>query len=149
MSDENERPPSDSLTTMPGEEEHESVGGAAPGGAPVERTEDAVTNDGAQGGDFSVSVADDELTPSNPPSTGDDTSALTDDELTRKDRAYSPGSDRETEQKQHVDSDVEGVKQLPGTGGPDDAGDVDVPGDHLDPAVIAARSSVKHRQEDA
>ena len=67
----------------------------------------------------------------------EDTEApLTDDELTTKDRAYAPGSERETQAKQddqstHApDVDTDGVELLPGTGGPDDNGEVDVePGD--------------------
>jgi len=57
---------------------------------------------------------------------------LGDDELTRRDMSYSPGSERETEalQGDPGDSpameDVEGARigNLPGTGGPDDTGDV-------------------------
>ncbi len=49
--------------------------------------------------------------------------ALDDEELTRKDTSYSPASERETAAKQ--DEPVEDV--LPGTGGPDDSGDLDVP----------------------
>jgi hypothetical protein len=47
---------------------------------------------------------------------------------TEKDDAYSPSSERETEERQAepVPSGDDGVNALPGTGGPDDAGDVDV-----------------------
>ena len=48
---------------------------------------------------------------------------LDDEELTRKDTSYSPGSERETAAKQ----DDPGADVLPGTGGPDDSGDLDVP----------------------
>lgn len=66
----------------------------------------------------------DELPP--PPSTSDSL---------RKDMAYSPGSETETEAKQStdglpatVDQDIDpaDVRVVPGTGGPDDVGDVDV-----------------------
>lgn len=58
---------------------------------------------------------------------------LSDDELTRDDMSYSPGSDRETEALQRdpddspaTDEDVDAsrVRNLPGTGGPDDTGDL-------------------------
>lgn len=63
-------------------------------------------------------------------------------ETVRKDRSYSPASESETEEKQNteglpetVDDDIdpEQVHVTPGTGGPDDVGDIDVdPGDlHL------------------
>jgi hypothetical protein len=63
---------------------------------------------------------------------------LEDDELIRKDVSYSPGSEAETAAKQadpmppELDEDIDEsqIKAVPGTGGPDDAGDVDVdPGD--------------------
>ncbi|MFE1646334.1 hypothetical protein [Microbacterium sp. P01] len=52
----------------------------------------------------------------------------------RKDTTYGPGSERETEAKQNdplpdgVDDDIDpdDVRAVPGTGGPDDVGDVDV-----------------------
>jgi len=80
---------------------------------------------------------------------GDDETPLSDIELTRKDRSYSPSSDRETKTKQQDGSDLDGVKQLPGTGGPDDVGDVDVPDDHIDASVIVERSITGHRPGDA
>ncbi|PSL39341.1 hypothetical protein CLV49_2975 [Labedella gwakjiensis] len=60
--------------------------------------------------------------------------ALSDEEQTAKDRAYSPGSETETAAKQAdgvpatVDEDIDrdDVNVTPGTGGPDDVGDVDV-----------------------
>jgi hypothetical protein len=68
-------------------------------------------------------------------------------EQTRKDRSYSPGSERETEWLQRNQStdrsndvDDSGVSQLPGTGGPDDSGDTSVPHDHIDARVIVERS---------
>ena len=63
---------------------------------------------------------------------GNDEAPLGDEGLTTKDRAYAPGSERETEVKQddqstHApDVDTEKVDLLPGTGGPDDNGAVDV-----------------------
>jgi hypothetical protein len=57
----------------------------------------------------------------------------------RKDMSYSPASETETERKQEdplpdtIDDDIDAsqVRAVPGTGGPDDTGDVDV-----DPADI-------------
>jgi hypothetical protein len=63
---------------------------------------------------------------------GNSEAPLSDDELTTKDRAYAPGSERETEVKQEdqsthaPDVDTDDVELLPGTGGPDDNGIVDV-----------------------
>jgi hypothetical protein len=58
------------------------------------------------------------------------------DDQTKKDTAYSPGSETETEEKQDEprdsttldkhDVDSDAVKTLPGTGGPDDVGDIEV-----------------------
>jgi hypothetical protein len=61
---------------------------------------------------------------------------LSDNDQTDKDVSYAPSSGRETEQKQGdqsvpADVDAESVKTLPGTGGPDDGGDIEV-----DPADI-------------
>ncbi|WP_405372890.1 MULTISPECIES: hypothetical protein [unclassified Microbacterium] len=51
----------------------------------------------------------------------------------RQDTAYSPGSETETQQKQdeHVSDEVDDIDEsqvqvAPGTGGPDDVGDVEV-----------------------
>lgn len=56
-----------------------------------------------------------------------------DTEQTRKDTSYSPASETETQAKQDgtrpeaIDPDVaDKVKVSPGTGGPDDVGDVEV-----------------------
>ncbi len=64
---------------------------------------------------------------------------LTDDEQLLKDRSYSPSSDRETEALQRdperPDAEVEAgdrVRALPGTGGPDDEGDVEVSAEEVD-----------------
>ena len=59
--------------------------------------------------------------------------ALDDTEQTRKDVSYSPGSEQETAAKQRdplpddLDDDIDTsrIRAVPGTGGPDDAGDVD------------------------
>lgn len=66
-----------------------------------------------------------------------DDSGLSDKRQTEKDTAYSPSSDRETEAKQdghetHADPEAAGrATVLPGTGGPDDVGDVEVDEDEL------------------
>ena len=66
---------------------------------------------------------------------------LSDAEQTGKDVSYSPASGRETEQRQaspdsaalhDPDIDDDDVNVLPGTGGPDDVGDVDVDPDEID-----------------
>ena len=56
-----------------------------------------------------------------------------DNDQTKKDTSYSPASEAETEAKQNdavpstIDSDAAShVKVAPGTGGPDDSGDVEV-----------------------
>jgi hypothetical protein len=59
-----------------------------------------------------------------------------DDGTVQKDMSYSPASGRETEQAQdepcsseHLDDpdiDQSAVKSVPGAGGPDDAGDIDI-----------------------
>ena len=66
----------------------------------------------------------------------DDTERGGDNEQTKRDTSYSPASDRETEARQQNpassdavddhDIDTDDVTVLPGTGGPDDSGDVDV-----------------------
>jgi hypothetical protein len=63
---------------------------------------------------------------------------LGDEDLTRKDVTYSPSSGRETEELQHEagesaalddpDIDASRVTSLPGTGGPDDVGEIDIEG---------------------
>jgi hypothetical protein len=63
---------------------------------------------------------------------------LGDDALTRKDQTYSPSSGRETEELQHdaggsaalddPEIDSSRVTSLPGTGGPDDVGEIDIEG---------------------
>ncbi|WP_205789253.1 hypothetical protein [Microbacterium sp. CPCC 204701] len=59
---------------------------------------------------------------------------LSERESLRKDTSYSPASETETQEKQRnavpdtVDADIDpdDVRAVPGTGGPDDTGDVDV-----------------------
>lgn len=62
-------------------------------------------------------------------------------DVVRKDMTYSPSSEDETAQKQTddelpptVDDDIDSdaVKVAPGTGGPDDVGDVEVDPDDID-----------------
>jgi hypothetical protein len=54
---------------------------------------------------------------------------LGDEEQTSKDTSYSPGSERETEVNQLED----GAANPPGTGGPDDSGDLEVDPGELHP----------------
>lgn len=62
-------------------------------------------------------------------------------DLTSKDSAYSPSSERETQERQAEHPvDIDGVKQLPGTGGPDDGGDVTIPNDEINAQTIVERS---------
>lgn len=63
---------------------------------------------------------------------------LSDDEQEAKDTRYAPGSEKEQEYKQRdpvpdtIDDDIDqNVDVAPGTGGPDDPGDVDVDPDEL------------------
>ncbi|WP_424448800.1 hypothetical protein [Microbacterium arborescens] len=63
---------------------------------------------------------------------------LSEPDAVRKDMRYSPASDTETREKQDEaptspDADVDDdlVRARPGTGGPDDVGDVDVPAEDL------------------
>lgn len=65
---------------------------------------------------------------------------LGDEEQTAKDMSYSPASDSEIEERQDSPSespatddidDADAVETLPGTGGPDDNGSVDVPEEDL------------------
>lgn len=65
---------------------------------------------------------------------------LSEQESLRKDTSYSPASETETQQKQDDplpdsiddDIDLEQVNVVPGTGGPDDGGDIEVDPDDLD-----------------
>jgi hypothetical protein len=78
----------------------------------------------------------------------DDLEPLSPEDQTRNERAYSPSSERETEvfqqnreSEQSREEAGPEVNQLPGTGGPDDSGDIDVPDEDLNPRVIAERGS--------
>ena len=59
---------------------------------------------------------------------------MTESQQVRRDMSYSPASETETARKQAdpvpetIDADIatEDVRAVPGTGGPDDVGDVDV-----------------------
>lgn len=50
----------------------------------------------------------------------------TDNDNANTENSYTPASGRETEQLQQEESTHEEVKVLPGTGGPDDGGDIEV-----------------------
>ena len=86
-----------------------------------------------------MSTSDDSAARRNPDAGAGDHAPLTDAEQTRKDVSYSPGSEDETAAKQRdplpdgLDDDIDAsrVRAVPGTGGPDDAGDVE-----LDPGEI-------------
>ncbi|WP_194398087.1 hypothetical protein [Microbacterium atlanticum] len=66
-------------------------------------------------------------------------SPLSEQDSLRKDMSYSPGSETETQRKQEdelpdsldPDIDADAVNVVPGTGGPDDVGDVEVDPDEL------------------
>lgn len=83
-----------------------------------------------------------ENTPNGDPVQGTQSGDLNDAEQTAKDRSYSPSSGVETEELQQEgsdslalddpDIDEDDVNLLPGTGGPDDAGDVEVDPDEID-----------------
>jgi hypothetical protein len=61
-------------------------------------------------------------------------SELSESDAVRKDMSYSPSSETDTQHKQQdplpdtIDDDIDpdDVRAVPGTGGPDDVGDVDV-----------------------
>ena len=76
---------------------------------------------------------------------GDAEAPLDDQEQTAKDRSYSPGSERETELRQQESSTDEALR--PGTGGPDDSGDLPAP-DDLDVSTVVERSESGHRPGD-
>jgi hypothetical protein len=75
----------------------------------------------------------------NPDAGGGGAAPLTDPEQTRKDVSYSPGSETETAAKQPdplpegIDDDIDAsrIRAVPGTGGPDDAGDVELGPDEV------------------
>ena len=74
---------------------------------------------------------------------------LAEPDAVRKDMRYTPGSDTETREKQDEaatspDDDVpdDRIRTRPGTGGPDDVGDVEV-----DPDELNMPHSAPNRQE--
>lgn len=81
-----------------------------------------------------MSTQDETAAPRNPASGPGEAAPLSDTEQTRKDVSYSPGSETETTAKQAeplpdgIDEDIDEsrIRAVPGTGGPDDAGDVDL-----------------------
>lgn len=70
---------------------------------------------------------------------------LDDAEQTAKDRSYSPASERETQVRQQESSDTASLR--PGTGGPDDSGDLPA-GEDLDVSMVAERSETGRRPGD-
>ncbi|RZS68738.1 hypothetical protein EV187_1174 [Agromyces ramosus] len=86
-----------------------------------------------------MSTPDETAARRNPDAGADDPAPLTDAEQARKDVSYSPGSEDETAAKQRdplpdgLDEDIDAsrVRAVPGTGGPDDAGDVDLDPDEV------------------
>ncbi|SFI21718.1 MULTISPECIES: hypothetical protein [Microbacterium] len=73
-----------------------------------------------------------------PQGEGEGLAGIPESDAVRKDISYSPSSERETAQKQGDDRgdlpddiDASQVQVAPGTGGPDDAGDIDVDPDDL------------------
>lgn len=87
-----------------------------------------------------MSTEDETAAPRNPESKPGEPAPLSDTEQTRKDVSYSPGSEAETAAKQadavpealDDDIDVSRIRAVPGTGGPDDAGDVDLAPEEVD-----------------
>ncbi|MET0975877.1 MAG: hypothetical protein ABWX82_09435 [Leifsonia sp.] len=97
--------------------------------------ETLMTNpDGTNPGHTDPDIASGEITDADFARNGSGNSGLSDSELTEKDTAESPGSESETAAKQAdpipdgVDDDIDRsqILAVPGTGGPDDAGDVEV-----------------------
>jgi hypothetical protein len=86
-----------------------------------------------------MSTSDETAARRNPDAGTGDRAPLTDGEQTRKDVSYSPGSEEETAAKQRdplpegLDEDIDAsrVRAVPGTGGPDDAGDVELDPDEV------------------
>lgn len=81
-----------------------------------------------------MSTEDETAAPRNPGSEPGDPAPLSDTEQIRKDVSYSPASEAETAAKQAdtvpeaLDDDIDSsrIRAVPGTGGPDDAGDIDM-----------------------
>ena len=87
-----------------------------------------------------MSTSDETAERRNPDAGAVDSAPLTDAEQTRKDVSYSPGSEDETAAKQRDPLPrrhrrrhrrLERVRAVPGTGGPDDAGDVELDPDEV------------------
>jgi hypothetical protein len=80
-------------------------------------------------------------------------SGLSEADAVRKDRSYSPASESETERKQEdplpdtIDDDIDpdDVHVVPGTGGPDDVGDIDVDPEDLN---LPRRTSGQNSEHD-
>ncbi|WP_291052607.1 hypothetical protein [Herbiconiux sp.] len=78
-----------------------------------------------------------------------------DEGTVRKDESYSPASGRETESAQqdprssaHLDDpeiDASAVKSVPGEGGPDDAGDIEVDDEGIREAIARRSRDVRGR----
>ena len=87
-----------------------------------------------------MSTHDETAEPRNPASGAGEAAPLSDAEQTRKDVSESPASETETAAKQadplpeSVDDDIDEsrIRAVPGTGGPDDAGDVEFDPDEVD-----------------
>jgi len=82
----------------------------------------------------------DEESPATPISTGNHArTGMSDSDAVEKDMSYSPSSETETQQKQDgqppaaLDDDIDpdAINVAPGTGGPDDVGDIEVDPDDL------------------
>ncbi|WP_258034384.1 hypothetical protein [Microbacterium sp. CJ77] len=81
---------------------------------------------------------------------------LSEADAVRKDRSYSPASESETESKQQdplpdtIDDDIDpdDVRVVPGTGGPDDVGDIDVDPEDLNlPGHMSGQESGNEGKE--
>ena len=87
-----------------------------------------------------MSTEDETAAPRNPEAEPGEPAPLSDVEQTRKDVSYSPASKAETEAKQAdelpegVDEEIDAsrIRAVPGTGGPDDTGDVDLDPDEVE-----------------
>lgn len=87
-----------------------------------------------------MSTHDETAEPRNPATGPGESAPLSDTEQTRKDVSESPASETETAAKQAdplpggVDDDIDEsrIRAVPGTGGPDDAGDVELDPEEVD-----------------
>jgi hypothetical protein len=86
-----------------------------------------------------MSTSDETAARPNPDAGKEDSAPLSDAEQARKDVSSSPGSEDETAAKQRdplpdsLDDDIDAtrIRAVPGTGGPDDAGDVELDPDEI------------------